>query len=150
MRAPIVSAVVAAVLGVACTGDPAPPERSETPTGPHRCEERPGVIPEGFILRRTREFPEPDRVAIREEYRDPDGRLLVYLLGVTGEVGEGLPVADDLVIASGEPATLLGREANWVLRWEGDPPCSPSSIVGNGFDRDGFVGLLEDAEVLGG
>jgi hypothetical protein len=145
----------ALVVGLAflagCTEDrqPQPETRGSEPAT--RCDVRPGAVPEGFILRRTRELPQgDDRVAVREEYRDAEGRLLVYLLGVAGEVGEGLPHLGRRTLVAGGQARFLGEAPNWILAWDDEPPCSQMSIVGNGFERDEFLGLLEKAGVIEG
>jgi hypothetical protein len=139
-----------AVLG-GCTEDrrSQPEPRGSEPI--RRCDRRPGTVPEGFTLRRSRDIQQgSDRVALREEYRDAEGRLLVYLLGVAGEVGEGLPLVGRPSLTAGGRARFLGRAPNWVLTWNEDLPCSQMSIVGNGFERDEFLSLLEDAGVIEG
>ena len=142
-------AVADAVLGAACTGDrPAPePDGIEGEARPV-CEQVPGRGVEGFLLTRTREIRYPDRVALRKEYRDRSGRLLVYLLGVSGEVGEGAGPGTDVTLTSGAPARLRGRGANWTLTWAERFPCTQMSVVGNGFEREEFVALLEEADLL--
>ncbi|MGH2690951.1 MAG: hypothetical protein ACRDHM_00415, partial [Actinomycetota bacterium] len=91
-----------------------------------------------------------DHIGVREEYRDEDGRLLVYLLGVTGEMGEGAIVVEDVDLATGQPATLLGTEGTdaWSLVWSDEPPCPQVAIVGNGFSREAFLSTLGESGVL--
>ena len=138
------------VLG-GCTEDRQVPPAAGEPRSARRCDVRPGAVPEGFTLRRTRDIAQGSgRVGVREEYRDRDGRLLVYLLGVAGEVGEGLPLTGRPMVVGGERARFLGEAQNWVLTWHDEPPCSQMSIVGNGFEEEEFVGLLEDAGVIEG
>jgi hypothetical protein len=109
-----------------------------------------GQPPEGFVLVRTREFRYADRIGVREEYRDPDGRLLVHLLGVEGQVGEHATIADEVELATGEPATIFGdgEHPNWSLVWSGRPPCRQLAVVGNGFTRDEFEAAMSDAGLL--
>jgi len=148
--------IAVAVLGAGCTGDRPPADAGPTPRtgppdgGPPRCQASPGSPPEGFVLRRAREIRYADHVGVREEYRHGDGRLLVYLLGVTGEMGEGASVAEELKLSTGEPATLFGTgdDRSWSLVWSDDLPCPQMAIVGNGFDRQGFVSALQGSGVL--
>ena len=148
--------IAVAVLGAGCTEDRPPadagpgPQASSPDPGPPRCQASPGPPPEGFVLRRAREIRYPDHVGVREEYRHGDGRLLVYLLGVTGEMGEGAAVVEELELSTGEPATLFGTgdDRSWSLVWSDDLPCPQMGIVGNGFDREGFVSALRGSGVL--
>ncbi|MDQ4005723.1 MAG: hypothetical protein M3135_05410, partial [Actinomycetota bacterium] len=96
MRRATALVVVLAVLGSPCTDRPGPSQARSPRDEPARCDARPGVAPEGFILRGTREIRQPDQIGLREEYGDAGGRFLVYLLGVLGEVGEGFQVVDRL------------------------------------------------------
>lgn len=148
--------IAVAVLGAGCTGDRPPADVGSAPRtdppdgGPPRCQASPGTPPEGFVLRRAREIRYPDHVGVREEYRHGDGRLLVYLLGVTGEMGEGAAVVEELELSTGEPATLFGTgdDRSWSLVWSDDLPCPQMAIVGNGFSRDAFVSALQESRVL--
>lgn len=110
----------------------------------------PGRPPEGFVLVRTRELRYTDHVGVREEHRDETGRLLVYLLGVTGEMGEGATVSEDMELSTGEDATLFGTEDEdaWSVVWSDDPPCPQMAIVGNGFTREGFISALRESGVV--
>lgn len=140
MRRATVAAVAAAALAAGCTEDRSAPP---TPTaGTPRCETLPGRGPEGFTLARTREFDEGDRVATRLDYRDPEGRRLVYLLGLSAGIGEGLPLVARTVLPSGEDGRFLGRNQAWMLVWEAPFPCPQMAVVGNGFGREDFVRLL--------
>jgi hypothetical protein len=139
----VLAAAAVAVLGASCTGDrAAPPQPSPV------CHRVPGRGVEGFVLDRTQRIEEPTHVALRREYRDPEGRLLVYLLGVLGEVGEGAPVARRVELVDGTPASFLGGGPNWILRWEDDPPCPQMAVVGNGFRPREFAALMVDAALL--
>lgn len=95
------------------------------------------------MLVKTKNLPNPEFVAVRREYRDAEKRLLVYLLGVTGEIGEGAPVAEKVTLADDTAATLVGGPVgNWAITWEDEFPCQQMSVVGNGFSRDEFEALM--------
>jgi hypothetical protein len=121
-----------------------------SPEAKPRCDASPGAPPGGFILTRSHELPYRDHVGVREEYRDQDGRLLVYLLGVMGEMGEGAPIAEDIELATGVPATLFGtpdREA-WSVVWTQELPCPQMAVVGNSFTREGFEAVMREMGLL--
>lgn len=152
MRRAILLLVATGVLGAACTEDPRA-ERTEAeppPEGKPRCTAYAGQVPEGFVLERSREFRYPDRIGVRKEYRHPDGRLLVHLLGVAGQLGEHATIADEVELMSGERATIFGdgKNPNWVLAWSGPPPCRQVAVVGNGFSRAEFESTMADAGLL--
>jgi hypothetical protein len=141
-----VAALAAAVLGAGCTDDRI---TRPTPTaGIPRCENPPGRGPEGFTLKRTREFDEGDRVATRQDYLDPEGRRLVYLLGLSGGIGEGLPLLARTTLPGGQAGRFLGRGEAWMLVWEDPFPCPQMAVVGNGFEREDFVRLLAAAGLV--
>lgn len=148
------SLLVASCFGGRVTGEPAaPPAASRArghgePASPPRCDVLPGLAPEGFALVRDRDRPQGGRVGSHRTYRSPDGRRLDYLLGIAGEVGEGLPLAGTPALADGSPARLLGRATTWALVWSEPPPCDQSAIIGNGMTRGEFLALLAAAGVL--
>jgi hypothetical protein len=146
VRRTAVAALAAAVLGSACTNDRA--ARPAPTAGTPRCETPPGRGPEGFTLKRTREFDEGDRVATRLDYLDSEGRRLVYLLGLSGEIGEGLPLVARTVLPGGQAGRFLGQGEAWMLVWEDPFPCPQMAVVGNGFGREGFVRLLVAAGLV--
>jgi hypothetical protein len=155
VRRPL-SLLVALVLGAGCTGDPpaSQPEKADASTGVAlpRCDASLGAPPPGFLLVRSREIRYRDHVGVREEYRHQDGRLLVYLLGVTGEMGEGATVAKDIELASGKIATLFGSGGSrgWSVSWSDEHPCPQLAVVGNGFRRGEFLAALTDSGILAG
>ena len=100
------------------------------------------------MLQRTRELEEGDRIATRLDYRDAQGRLLVYLLGLSGEIGEGLPLLARPTLLGGERARFLGSGQAWMLEWEDAFPCVQVAVVGNHFARTGFVRLLVSMGLL--
>ena len=144
------------VLGAGCTGDrpaaapPSPGASSEA--GPPRCEASLGAPPEGFLLVRSREIRYRDHVGLREEYRHEDGRLLVHLLGVVGEMGEGASVVEDVELATGEAASLFGSggRRGWSVVWSDEHPCPQMAVVGNGFSREEFLAAMREARILSG
>jgi hypothetical protein len=138
-------AAAAALLGLCCAAERA---ASPRPAAAPVCDEVPGRGVEGYVLEKTQRIDHTTHIALRREYRDPDGRLLVYLLGVLGEVGEGAPVARRVELVDGTPASFLGGRQNWILRWEADPPCPQMSVVGNGFRPREFAALMVDAALL--
>jgi hypothetical protein len=138
-------AVLMAVLGPACTEDrPARAGLEDQPV----CDTVPGRGVEGFVLDRVQRIEEPDHVAVRREYRDPKGRLLVYLLGVFGEVGEGAAASERVSLVDGTPARFLGGAGNWILTWKEEPPCPQMAVVGNGFRAQAFAEVMVQADLL--
>lgn len=83
-------------------------------------------------------------MATRLDYRDPEGRRLVYLLGLSGEIGEGLPLVARATLPGGQEGRFLGLGEAWMLVWEDAFPCLQMAVVGNGFHRPGFVRVLAD------
>jgi hypothetical protein len=138
-----------AILAASCTGD-RPIEGGTAGAGHEkpRCEARPGRGVEGFVLVRTRDIDEGAHVAVREEYRDRQGRRLFYLLGLFGEIGEGLPVLEEYELVNGQRGRFLGRGRNWILVYEDRFPCPQVAVVGNGFRRQDFLNLLVEASII--
>jgi hypothetical protein len=152
VRRAALAAVLVVVLGAACTGDrPATTATGSPDGGPAatepRCEARLGGV-EGFVLTRSRDIPQGESIGVREEYRDSEGRSLTYLLGIFGEVGEGLPFQEEVGLSGGATARLLGRDQTWVLVWEDQFPCQQIAVIGNGFRRSEFVEVMERAALL--
>jgi hypothetical protein len=138
-------AMLMAVLGPACTED-----RPARAGGESKlvCDMVPGRGVQGFVLDRAQRIEEPDHVAVRREYRDPDGRLLVYLLGVSGEVGEGAATSERVRLVDGTPARFLGGGGNWILAWNEEARCPQMAVVGNGFQATEFAELMVRADLL--
>jgi hypothetical protein len=146
--------VAVAALAAACSGSGTPLGGAGTSSpSPHvatrpRCT-APGTGLRGYVLVRTREIRFPDHVGVRSEFRDPRGRLLFFLVGIPGEVGEGLPVVEDeLELVDGSVARVLGRGRTWVLAWSGEPPCDDLAVVGNELSRESFERALRGAHIL--
>jgi hypothetical protein len=138
--------LLAVALGAGCTeGRPTAERRSGATL---RCDAQPGRGVTGFVLEGTREFDEGDRIAVRKDYRDDEGRLLVYLLGLSGEIGEGLPVLGEVRLASGERASFLGEGEAWMLVWESGFPCPQMGVVGNRMGKEAFLRLMVHAAIL--
>lgn len=140
-----------AVLGAGCTEDRPPPPGIESRGAPAKpvCDRMPAGVPEGFVLVKTKNYPNPEYVAVRREFRDSEDRLLVYLLGITGEVGEGAPVAEKVALADDTEATLLGGPVgNWAITWQDEFPCEQMSVVGNGFTKNDFEALMIEIGLL--
>ncbi len=137
--------VLLAALLAACS--PAGETGGEDPRAVPRCT-NPAKGVEGFLLVRTREFPERGHVGVRLEYRSPDGERLYYLVGISGDVGEGLPLADEIRLADGSAARLLGRGTTWILSWRDEPPCEPVAVIANGIGRARFLALMRESGLV--
>lgn len=107
------------------------------------------VTPPGFERTDTFEESYPDRVGVRLGFRDREGRELHAFAGIPGEFGEGLPDAGTVRLATGRTALLAGGVHEvWVLVWDEGGICDPRVVLGRGFDRSGFLELLERAGVV--
>ena len=143
----LVGAALLASLAVACggeasSGDEASPDQERT------CEAG-FTTPEGF--RQTESFrdPYPDHIGIRLGFVADDGREIHYFAGIPGEFGEGLPDAGTVRLATGRTALLAGGVHEvWVLVWDEGGICDPRVVLGRGFERSGFLELLERAGVV--
>jgi len=140
------AAALAAVVAVACSGEPTPRTRPEPP-GPVACVP-PGTGLEGYVLIRRGEWRYHDHLGVRMEFRDPSGRRIYFLLGIPGEVGEGLPMAGALRLLDGSVGRFLGEEDRWALVWQGDPPCEDLAVVGNLISEAAFRRALRAASIL--
>lgn len=151
-RAAVAGVLAAAALAAACSkGGPAGPDprrAARDSAGRPRCDAPPGSPPAGFVLVGQRERRYTDHVGVHQTLRAPDGRRLDYLLGVTGETGEGLPLEAMLLVVSGAEGRLLGRGGRWVLTWDAPEPCVQNTVVGNGMTRREFLDVLRGAGVL--
>ncbi|MDP9343707.1 MAG: hypothetical protein M3Q23_16765 [Actinomycetota bacterium] len=138
--------LIASGCGGGAGPEPTAPGRTAG-TGVPVCEPefRP---PPGFAARGTFTVRESDHVGKRISYTDGRGRILVFASGITGEFGEGEPVAGTVSVTSGERARLLGRGSAWFLLWSGPAPCVNRAVVGRGLDRTGFLRLLERSGVV--
>ena len=104
------------------------------------------AAPSGFEpLETFEETTYPDHIGVRLGFRDEERREFHVLVGIPGEIGEGLPSAGDLELAEGRTARLVGQDRVWIVIWTEGDLCDPRAVIGNGFSRDEFVGALEDA-----
>jgi hypothetical protein len=81
-------------------------------------------------------------------FRDPQGRRLYFLLGIPGEVGEGLPFVERRRLVDGSVGRLMGEGSTWVLAWPGRVPCQDMAIVGNEISPAAFETALRGASIL--
>lgn len=139
--------VLAALLAAGCTQG-RPEARARSPAALERCEERPGRGVDGFALYEAQEVRYRTHVALREEYRDPSGRRMFYLLGVVGEMGEGPGEFEPVTLADGTPATFFGQRDGWGVFWASEHPCPQVAVIGNRMDREEFIGLMQEARIL--
>jgi hypothetical protein len=141
------AAFVSSVLTlVACGGAGA---SAPAPTSDRHVCDVSFVTPEGFERLDTFEEPYPDRVGVRVAFQDETGRELHAFAGIPGEFGEGLPDAGTVPLATGGIGRLSGGVHEvWVLSWEEGGVCDPRVVLGNGFDRGGFLELLRLAGLV--
>jgi hypothetical protein len=104
------------------------------------------AAPSGFEpLETFEETTYPDHIGVRLGFRDEEMREFHVLVGIPGEIGEGLPSAGDLELSEGRTARLVGGDRVWIVIWTEGDLCDPRAVIGNRFSRDEFVGALEDA-----
>jgi hypothetical protein len=140
-------AVVVAVA-VSCSGEPAPqPLPPPQPRGPVVCP-APGMGLEGYVLVRRSDRRYHDHLGGWMEFRGPSGRRIFFLLGVPGEVGEGLPFVGSRRLVDGSVGRFMGEEDRWALAWRGDPPCEDMAVVGNEISGAAFKRTLRNAAIL--
>jgi hypothetical protein len=144
----VAASVLALVALSACrsgstAGDGEPPEAVprcqvvvEAPAGFQPLEE----FREGYA----------DHVGVRLGFRDLDGRELHAFAGIPGEFGEGLPPAGTLDLGGGRIGLLSGSGRVWVVEWDEGGVCDPRVALGNGFRREGFLSVLEQAGIVTG
>lgn len=130
----LLAVALAAAAGCASPGAPGGPPVCEPPLAP----------PAGFVQVERVESRQADHVGVRTSYRASDGRELHLLAGIPGEIGEGLPAVGTVRLAEGTDARLLGQDQRWGLVWGSDGFCEPYAVIGEGFDRGSFLGLLHE------
>jgi hypothetical protein len=133
-------ALVVALCG--CTGS----ETAESDDRPV-CEVR-FAAPAGFAPLDSFEEEYPDHVGVRLGFRDPQEREFHVLVGIPGEIGEGLPTAGELELTEGRTSELVGRDDVWIAIWDEDDRCDPRAVIGNGFTRETFGEALVDAGLV--
>jgi hypothetical protein len=100
-------------------------------------------VSDGFRAAGTVRVPAVDHVGIREGFEDAAGRTVHATAGIAGEFGEGGRDAGTFAVSTGGTGTLYGDGSSWVLVWSVPGPCTPLTVGGSGFDRRGFLELLE-------
>ncbi len=136
----IVLALVALAACVSSSGSNPGDERPE-------CQIR-FAAPSGFDALETFEEDYPDHIGVRLGYRDDERREFHVLVGIPGEIGEGLPTAGDLDLRDGLTGVLVGRDEVWIVVWNEHDICDPRAVIGNGFTRETFVAALADAGLM--
>jgi hypothetical protein len=106
--------------------------------------------PAGFQALETFHEDYPDHVGVRLGFRDQQGRELHAFAGIPGEFGEGLAAAGEVELAPGRTGLLTGSERVWVVEWNEGGVCDPRAALGNGFGREGFLTVLEEAGIAAG
>jgi hypothetical protein len=137
---------VALLVALAACGGWGGGEPSEPPT----CELA-FTPPSGFEpLEEVFEEEYPDHVGVRFGFRDDERRELHALVGIPGEIGEGLPVVGEVALSGGRTATILsGDQGVWIVVWEEGDRCDPRAVIANGFEeRSEFLDALVDAGVM--
>jgi hypothetical protein len=135
---------LAAVLALALASCGGPGEAAD---GPPVCEVR-FAAPSGFEPIETFEEPYPDHIGVRLGFQDEDRRQFHVLVGIPGEIGEGLPSAGDVELTEGRSARFMGREQVWIVVWTEDDLCDPRAVIGDGFTRDTFLEALAEAGLV--
>lgn len=102
----------------------------------------------GFEQTKRSEDPYVDHVGIRLDLEDADHRQIHYFAGIPGEFGEGLPANEQVTVAVGLQASLLGRDTTWVLAWDASGPCSPRAVLGDGLTHDEFLETIRSAGII--
>jgi hypothetical protein len=102
----------------------------------------------GFEQTKRSEDPYVDHVGIRLDLEDADHRQIHYFAGIPGEFGEGLPANEQVTVAVGLQASLLGQDTTWVLAWDASGPCGPRAVLGDGLTHDEFLETIRSAGVI--
>jgi hypothetical protein len=139
------------VITVACGRGPEPGgAATTTPITPDEivtCE--PGFSQiAGFDQTKRSEDPYVDHVGIRLDLKDAHHREIHYFAGIPGEFGEGLPANEQVAVAVGLQASLLGQDTTWVLAWDASGPCGRRAILGNGLTHDEFLETIRSAGII--
>ena len=139
---------VSSVLTLTACGGGAGSPPQGAPTGQPVCDTR-FAPPAGFEPTETFKEGYPDRVGVRLGYADESGRELHAFAGIPGEFGEGLPDAGTVEIVGGGAGWLSGGPNEvWVVSWEEGGACDPRAVLGSGFDRRAFLGVLEGSGLV--
>jgi hypothetical protein len=136
---------------VACGRGPGPGDTAATaPITPDEivtCE--PGFSQiAGFEQTKRSEDPYVDHVGIRLDLEDADHHEIHYFAGIPGEFGEGLPANEQVTVAVGLQASLLGQDTTWVLAWDASGPCGRRAVLGQGLTHDEFLETIRSAGII--
>jgi hypothetical protein len=139
----VIAATATGACGRGAEGEPATTPSEETLT----CE--PGFSGiAGFEQSKRSEDPYVDHVGIRLDLEDAEHRQIHYFAGISGEFGEGLPANEQVTVAVGLQATLLGQDTTWVLAWDASGPCGPRAVLGDGLTHDEFLETIRSAGII--
>jgi hypothetical protein len=139
----VIAATATGACGRGADPEPAATPSEETPT----CE--PGFSGiAGFEQTKRSEDPYVDHVGIRLDLEDADRRQIHYFAGIPGEFGEGLPANEQVTVAVGLQASLLGQDTTWVLAWDASGPCGPRAVLGDGLTHDEFLETIRSAGII--
>lgn len=132
------------LLLAACTGGEEPGRADARPV----CEP-PMAAPPAFAPLDSFEEEYRTHVGVRLGFRDPEDRELHLFAGIPGEFGEGLPEGGSLTLAAGRSGFIAGDPATkvWVVIWDEGDICDPRAVLSNGFSRNGFLLVLENAGI---
>jgi len=111
------------------------------------CGARP-ITPPDYEQVGSRELERADRAGTRVALEGPEGRRLVFHIGVREDVPAGLQPRGNVPLATQGSARLSGSGGTWVLAWEEQPPCTEMAVVGTGYGRRDFLTALGFAQVI--
>ena len=150
MRRSLVPVAVLIAAATACGSTPEPTasgEPSATPTAV-RCDPEVPDVFSNWELADEVEVPAQDRIGVRQTYVDDRRRNVTLMFGIRGETGEGLAPAGQRETATGAVASLKGTDLAWALVWREAGTCGDRTVLGAGFDQDGFEALMVEAGIL--
>lgn len=141
---------LAASVGAGCTSGTDLEARPSTPPPTQEvvlpgCEEHLPGRPEGFRSVGMREIRERDHRGVHVRYRGPDRTSIHYLVGISGEIGEGLPFRRTVSLPGGTSARFLGAAGRWVAVWDLPAPCDQAAALGRGMPPVRFLRLVTGA-----
>lgn len=151
-RRPLLALALAAGVGAGCSGG-AGVESGPTPAATSPATDRvlPACVrhapgrPEGFREVGMREVRERDHRGIHVRYRGPGGSAIHYLVGISGEIGEGLPFRRSVSLSDEVTARFLGADGRWVAVWDLSPPCGQAAALGMGLRAREFLRVVAGA-----
>lgn len=138
---------VLAITGACGQGPARGGAATPTPDETLTCEPGFSAIA-GFEQTKRSEDPYFDHVGIRLDLEDADHREIHYFAGIPGEFGEGLPANEQVTVAVGLQAGLLGKDTTWVLAWAASGPCGRRAVLGDGLTHDEFLETIRSAGII--